>query len=247
MEREMTAPASKSKPHGIDVNPSLPNDAEPTGRSAPVYPTLPAIRYSEGMAIPEFTRLVVLVPDRDADETFFARKIWSLLPRRRVEVLFVTLVTDSNYGPTAQRRLVTLAAITQDIFYRISTRVIFGRSWVQGLAELSRPGDLVVCHSCQHARAMFREDADLADLVVSQINAPVYVLNGVFEDVVAPRPSRWMRQIVLWGILVGILAGFFVFEVDIDRLATGWMSSVLFILVFVVEVLLIWMWNFLRV
>jgi hypothetical protein len=43
------------------------------------------------------------------------------------------------------------------------------------------------------------------------------------------------------------MGGFFIFEADIDHLTAGWVSTLLFILVFFVEILLIWMWNFLRI
>jgi hypothetical protein len=247
MNKEIIAPFSNIQPREADGNPGLTSVVNPTGLVGTPNLAFPAVRYTEGMALPEFSRLVVLVPDRDVDETLLARKIWSLLPRRKVEVLFVSLVTDSTYGPEAQRRLVTLAAVTQDIFYRITTRLIFGRNWIKGLEGLLKPGDLVVCHTCQQTHTLFQPDVALSELIVSQLKTSVLVISGIFEEVVSPHSSRWLRQIVFWGILVGILAGFFVFEVDIDRLATGWISSVLFFLVFAVEVLLIWMWNFLRV
>jgi hypothetical protein len=204
-------------------------------------------RFTEGMDLPEFKRLVVLVPDRDVDEVRLARKIWSLLPRRRVQVLFVTLVTDSNYGPGAQRRLVTLAALTQDVFYQIETRVIFGPSWTRGLAELVRPGDVVVCHASQQVRSPFRKGAALDAQILEKVKAPVYVLDGLYPEAVSPHPRRLVRLMVSWGILVGILIGFFVFEADVERLASGWLANVLFMMIFVLEVALIWAWNFLRI
>lgn len=207
---------------------------------------LPLLRSAEGATIPEFSRLVVLVPDRDVDEIAFARKVWAILRRRRSSVLFVTLVTDSNYGPGAQRRLVTLGAITQDVFYRIETRVLFGSSWAKGLEEIVQPGDLIVCHATQRSRPFLHAEVALSDSLRERVKAPVMVLSGLYQEVITQRPSRWLRQFVIWGILVGILTGFFIFEADIDRLTSGWLSSVLFILVFAVELLLIWMWNFLR-
>ncbi len=203
--------------------------------------------YTESTATPEFSRLVVLVPDRDVDETAFARKIWALVGRRRTSILFVSLVTNSKYGPRAQRRLITLAAVTQDRFYDIRTRIFFGRSWIKGLEEIVRPGDLIVCHSSQRSRSYFGEDTALADLVISRIKVPVCILTGLYQDVASPRSSQFVRQVIFWGVLIGIMAVFFVFEADIDHLTSGWMNKVLFLLVFGVEISLIWMWNFIKI
>jgi hypothetical protein len=208
---------------------------------------LEVTRYVEGMAPPEYARLIVLVPDRDVDETALARKVWALLNRRRVSILLISLVTDSYYGPSAQRRLVTLAALTQDKFYTIETRLIFGHSWIQGLEEIVQPGDLIICHDSQQTRSLFHKALPLSELVLSRLHTPIYLLSGLYPETITPRPSRILRQVVLWGLLIGILGGFFVFEADIDHLTAGWISTLLFILVFSVEILLIWMWNFLRI
>jgi hypothetical protein len=210
-------------------------------------PNMPDELFSEGMAPPEFSRLVVLVPDRDVDEVAFAHKIWTVLGRQRSSVLFVSLVTNGDYGPGAQRRLVTLAAVAQDVFYQIETRVIFGRSWIPGLNQIVQPGDLVVCHDTQRTRSFLHEDMDLSEMILSRLHTPVYLITGLYPETITPRPSRILRQVVFWGLLVGILGGFFVFEADVDHLTTGWISTFLFILVFTVELLLIWMWNFLKV
>ncbi len=209
-------------------------------------PLRPA-RYSEGMETADFSRLVVLVPDRDVDEAAFARKIWSLLGRRRVSILFVTLVSNSDYGPGAQRRLATLAAITRDVFYQIETRVVYRQSWIKALAGILQPGDLVACHAAQRSGSFPNKGAPLADLILTRASAPVYVFTGLYPEPIQPRPTRILRQIAFWGILAGIIAGSFVFEADIDHLATGWINSLLFIFVFVVEILFIWLWNFLRI
>jgi hypothetical protein len=38
-----------------------------------------------------------------------------------------------------------------------------------------------------------------------------------------------------------------IIEADIQRMTTGWVASLLLMLVFVVELLLIWTWNFLGI
>jgi hypothetical protein len=225
----------------------IPPEQESTSLPTTESQTLPISRYAEGMAPPEYRRLIVLVPDRDVDETELARKIWTLLNRRRVSVLFLSLVTDRNYGPSAQRRLVTLAALTQDKFYTIETRVIFGSSWIKSLEGVVQPGDLIVCHDSQVAKPLFHKSIPLADLCISDLHTSIYVLSGLYLETVTPRPARFLRQVVFWGILVGIVGGFFVFEADIQQLTTGWVGRLLLILVFIVEILLIWMWNFLRI
>jgi hypothetical protein len=228
----------------VSLNPEPAVDAAPSSQVHLASPALSAGLFSEGMVPPEFSRLVVLVPDRDVDEVAFAHKIWTLLGRRQGSVLLVSLVTNGNYGPGAQRRLVTLAAVAQDVFYQIETRVIFGRSWVPGLKGIVQPGDLVVCHAMQQSRPLFGQEVALADQVIAELDRPVYLLSGLYTEPISPRPSRVLRQVALWGILAGILGAFFIFEADIQKLTTGWMSSFLFVLVFAVELFLIWLWNF---
>ncbi len=235
METEITAPSTP-----IKVMTASNTDLAQIQQD---HPTIPLEMYSEGMVPPEFSRLIVLVPDRDVDEAAFTHKVWDILGGRRASVIFVSLVTNGEYGPGAQRRLVTLAAVAQDTFYQIETRIIFGRSWIPGLKEIARSGDLIVCHAMQQSRSFFGQDAALADQVVAELEKPVYVLSGLYNETVTPRPSRILRHATVWGILAGMVSAFFVLEAAIQHMTTGWMSRVLLILVFGVELLFVWMWN----
>jgi hypothetical protein len=204
----------------------------------------PATSFSEGMPAPDFERLVVLVPDRDVDETEFVRKLWAILGRRRAQVLLISMVTNRRYGPEAQRRLVTLAAVAQDACYQIETRVIFGQSWTRELDDIARPGDLIVCHAAQQAKPTLRGEAPLADLLQAELETPVYVLTGLYSQAVAPRPPQVLRQGIYWGILCGVLAGFFVIEAGINHLTSRSLTSALLVFIFAVEVGLVSLWNY---
>lgn len=204
-------------------------------------------RYEEGMALPEYARLVVLVPDLEVDENRFARKLWSILPQRKVPILLVSLVADSNYEPEAARRLINLAAVTRDFVHPVETRVMVCGNWLAALRSTVLPGDMLVCHSNQVFRRYLREPVLLEDVILTRLNMPVCVLSGVYDQFISPRPVKVVRRLIVWGLLGIILSGFFLFEVDIDHLTTGWINHVLFLMTFFFEVVMIWAWNSIRV
>jgi hypothetical protein len=243
----MKSPITEITAQDTLIDPVTSPDAKQTSHPRMDSASIPAAAFSEGMPAPSFSRLIVLVPDRDVDEVAFAHKVWSILGRQPSMVLLVSLVSNGSYGPGAQRRLITLAAVAQEAFYQIETRVVFGSSWISGLKAIVQPGDLIVCHDAQQSRSFLREEVALADRIVSELDRPVYVLSGLYSETVHPQPSRLLRQMVLWGVLIGIISIFFIFEADIQNLTSGTIKSALFILVFGVELLFIWLWNYIRV
>ncbi|MCL4560546.1 MAG: hypothetical protein M1281_08025 [Chloroflexi bacterium] len=192
--------------------------------------------------LPEAKRLVVLVPDADFDETKLARRIWALASIRETAVLFLTLVQDGNYLPGAHRRLATLAAITRDARIAVEKHVSYAHNWTLAVREVWQTGDLLVCYEGQTVPQGFFGTTFLVDLLTARLHHPVYLMSGGYQGPVARR-SKTLVQMVYWLSLILILVFFFAFEIDVDRLTTGWINSIFSIFIFALEISLIWIWN----
>jgi hypothetical protein len=185
---------------------------------------------------------VVLVPEFDVDETQFARQIWSLVSHQSATaILLVCLVNKYQDGPESQRRLVTLAALTQDSSSSINTRVVNADNWLTGLQGIVQPGDLLVCQAEQKLSMGSFGAQSLAEGLTRVLPYPVAVLTGLWTPT-AKSHSKTSQQILKWVVLLLIVGGFFAAEVNIQKITVGWLSNLLFIAAFALEIGSIWVW-----
>jgi hypothetical protein len=187
-------------------------------------------------------RLVILIPDLDAEEARLSRYIWSLAAPRQIEVLLVSLVQVPGDEFHALRRLTSIAAITRDTWVKVDTQVLFGRSWVKAVKPFLGKGDLLVCPSGQTAAAGWGKRVSLETAMSSAIRKPVHVIPSFFQPDTQPK-FIWVRRLPYWVGLVIILASFFFLEVDVNHSVTDWAGNVILIGLILVETGLLYWWT----
>src|SRR5574341_390636 len=72
---------------------------------------------------PSVRRLVVLIPDAEADEAELAAHLWTMASSRQLAVLLLGICGDAGREPRARRRLATLAALIRDNTVHVETRL----------------------------------------------------------------------------------------------------------------------------
>jgi hypothetical protein len=198
--------------------------------------------FADGMALPEFNRLVILIPEFEVDETQFARQIWSIASHQAgASILLVCLANKYQDGLDSQRRLVTLAALTQDLSASIHTSVVNADNWIRGLKGIVKPGDMIVCQAEQQVTMQPIGDQPLANGLIQMFGYPVVALTGLWKPSVQ-RHSKNALQVFKWLALLLIVGGFFAVEVNIQKLTLGWFSNLLFMVTFILEIGIIWIW-----
>ena len=185
-------------------------------------------------------RLVVLVPDQDVDEVAFAHEIWNLAFPPGLAVLLLGLCLNPNHEPRARRRLVTVAALIREPRVAVEMQLDFGRNWMPSLRSILDRGDIVICPAGQQT-GIFREPLDLA---LEKLGSPIITLPGLY-----PFTRRWIprfiHESVFWAISGAVLFIFFWFQSRILRIPEEWAKDTLLSLSVLIELGLVWVWNYL--
>lgn len=183
-------------------------------------------------------RLIVLVPESEADTAEAARKIWELANALGSRVKFLGLCKDAAREPSLRRQIVTLSALVRDGNVSVDSKIEFGSNWLKVVKSNWREGDVIVCFEEQQTGFARRP---LRQILESNLNATVYVLSGVQQ----PRRlhSNWPFNAMAWAGSIGIIAGFFLAQVKLVQLPQDWAHTSLLYLSLVAEAGLIWTWN----
>ncbi|MBI5842750.1 MAG: hypothetical protein HZB19_21880 [Chloroflexi bacterium] len=202
-----------------------------------IPPTLslsPASHFDRGPA----RRLIVLVPESEADTANAARKIWELANALGSRVQFLGLSKDAASEPSLRRQMVTLSAMVGDGNVLVESKIEFGRDWLDMVKANWREGDVIACFAEQRAGLARRP---LSQILESNLNATVYVLSGLCP----PERSRSNRAFaaMAWTGSIGIILGFFWLQLKLTQLPQDWAHTSFLYLSILVEVGLIWMWN----
>jgi hypothetical protein len=187
-------------------------------------------------------RLVILIPDLEAEEARLSRYIWSLAAPQQMEVLLVSLVQTPGDEFQAIRRLTSMASITRDSWVKVDTLVLFGSSWARAIKPLLQKDDLLVCPRGQTATIGWGKKASLEAALSSSLKKPVHTIPSFFQSNPQPRLA-WVRRLPFWIGLVIILAAFFLLEVDVSRSITDWTGQAILIGLILVEVGLLYWWT----
>ena len=182
-------------------------------------------------------RLIVLVPDMEADYIPAIGKIWELANAQHASVLLLSLYKDTRQELSLRRGLITLCAMVQAGRVLAEVKVEMGTNWVSVVKRNYQKGDLIVCFAQQRAGLLHKP---LSQILQSNLHIPIYIISGRH----LPKPqSKLYSQIVAWAGFLGILAGFFVLQIKLDQLSEGGMQNILLILSIIPEFWLILVWN----
>ena len=182
-------------------------------------------------------RLIVLIPDMELDHIPAMGRIWELANAQHAHVLLLSLCKDAKQESSLRRSLITMSAMVQDGYIPAEVKVEMRTNWVDIVKRIYEPGDMIVCFAEQRAGVLQKP---LSQILQSDLKIPVYVLSGLYQ----PKP-RWslLSQITAWMGFLGILAGFFVLQINIIQSSKGGLESILLILSLIPEYWLIIFWN----
>src|SRR5512138_1420275 len=117
-------------------------------KSDPAFPvlSLPVTRVSE-LKTPR--RLIVLIPDIEADYSPVMQRIWELARTLESRVLFLGLCRDETEEPRMRRALVTMSALLQDSWVCTEARIELGTNWLRAIKSTWQTGDVIACFAGQ--------------------------------------------------------------------------------------------------
>ena len=182
-------------------------------------------------------RLIVLVPNPEADLTAVTQRVWELANATGAHIKFISLCNDATQEPSLRRGLATMSAIVKAGNVSAESEVVAGKNWVEALKVRQQTGDMVVCCAEQRAGLMQRP---LSQILQSDLDTPLYILSGLYPQ--NDSRSNWLTQTFAWIGFIAIIAGFFMLQVKIDQLVKDW-AIVFQLLTTAVEFWLIWVWN----
>jgi hypothetical protein len=201
--------------------------------NTPVY-TFSQSSYSE----PESGhRLIVLVPESNADTSSAARKIWELANALGSRVQFLGLCKDESREPTLKRQIIAMSSMVGDGRLSIESKIEFGGNWLGFVKSNLSKGDVIACFA-EHRTGF--TNRPLSQILESNLNATIYVLPEFQVD--SPR-SNWVSSALSWAGSIAIIAIFFWGQARITQMPQDWAHTSLLYLSVFLEVGLVWFWN----
>src|SRR6185369_1785886 len=100
--------------------------------------------------------------------------------------------------------------------------LIPGSDWVEAVRSRWHEGDEVICFGEQR---LGNSNRSLGDALETGLHIPVHILMG-FYPLPAAHP-RWFAQISAWLGSLGIIIGFFLFQIHLDLSSTNLINTLL--------------------
>jgi hypothetical protein len=182
-------------------------------------------------------RLIVLVPESDADVSSVARKIWELANALGSRVQFLGLCKDESREPTLRRRIIALSSMVGDGSISVESKIEFGSNWLDFVKSHWNKGDVVACFA-EHRTGF--ANRPLSQILEANLNATVYVLPEFQLE--HPR-SAWVSSALSWAGSLVIIALFLGGQARLTQLPQDWAHTSLLYLSIFLEVGLIWLWS----
>ena len=199
--------------------------------------TLSPVSHSDPNSVP---RLIVLFPASETDTPDLEHRIWEVARSLHLNVLLLSLTNDYDEEAQLRRKLVTMAAMIKDPNVSTEIMIEHGSDWVRQVRNIWQAGDIVACYA-GHKVGLMRKPLD--QVLKSHFEATIYILS-VFQ------PARnlnltFVSRALFWLGSLGIIAGFLWAEIKVIQLPQDWAHNALIYACVAVEIVLIWLWNFL--
>jgi hypothetical protein len=204
-----------------------------------VKPPAIAISPASFLDLQPAARLIVLVPEFEADSAIVARKIRDVAKALESRIQLIGLSKDASHEPSVRRRLVTLSALVEDQTIFVESKVEFGNSWLNAVLPHWHQGDVIVCFAEQHSGFGSKP---VHQILQANLNATVYVLSGVQMQKEHSRPV-WLSNTMAWAGSIGLILGFFWLQARLIQPAQNGIQSALLYGSLIVEAGSIWAWN----
>jgi hypothetical protein len=187
---------------------------------------------------PKLTRRFLVLIPANSDFTPATRRISDLANTCGADVLFLGLCNDEAQELKLRREWVTLSALLQDARVSAEARIEMGMNWVDFIKSNYRAGDMIVCLAEQRAGLFHRP---LSQILESNMDVPTYILSGLYGE--SHSRSNWLAEVIVWTGSIGIVAGFFLLQIQITALLQDGPQTALLILSVIAEAWLIKVWN----
>jgi hypothetical protein len=180
------------------------------------------------------------VPSLEGDLIPATRRIWELAHAGGKRVRFIGLYENATQELSLRRQLVGMSAMVGIGGIYTETEMVFSQDYAEVVRSHWKAGDLVVCFGEQR---LGRSGRSLSDILPASLglDVPVYVLSGSYPQ--KDTHSNWLPQFFAWGGSIGLIAGFFLIQVRIDQVTTGWIHLALLLVSVCLEAWMIWVWN----
>jgi hypothetical protein len=176
-------------------------------------------------------RLIVLVPDADADISSAARKIWVLAEALGGRIQLLGLCKDEGREPSLRRRMIALSSMVGG-----ESKVEFGGDWLTFVKSNWREGDVIVCLGGQQVGFAKRP---LSQILESNLGAVVYAFPET--QTLHPRP-HWISSAMSWAGSLAIVALFFWGQAKLAA-SQDWAHTTLLYFSLFIETGVLWVWN----
>lgn len=185
------------------------------------------------------SRLIVLVPETEAEPAILARKLRELAKALESRIQLLGLSPDAAYEPSIRRRLVTLSSLVEDTDICVETTVEIGNNWLGAIQSHWHNGDVIVCFAEHYVEFSGRS---IYKILESKLEAPVYLIAGLDQHLEPARPS-WGAHIAAWAGSAAVLLAFFALQYKIVQLPQGSFRDLLLYATIFAESGSIWAWN----
>jgi hypothetical protein len=182
-------------------------------------------------------RLIVLVPESEADTSGAARKIWELANALGSRVQFLGLCKDEEREPSLRRQIIAMSTLVGGDSVPVESKIEFGGNWLDVVKSNLREGDVVACFAEQRIGFAYRP---LSQILEANLNATIYVLSGLQPE---RRNLNWLSNALAWVGSIAIIALFFWGQAKLTQMPQDWAHTSLLYLSIFIEAGLVWFWN----
>ena len=184
---------------------------------------------------------MILLPARNLDTLELARLISYILHQHKSNLVFLSVVEDSNEESYANEYMADLIELTSKLRVQVEQKIVCGENWITAVAMVWQVGDVVICPA-EQSIAVNGKCIPLGNAISQMSEIPVLMFTGYYhESPLLPRTR--IAEIKWWSVALTIVALSSYSQAWILRNVRGWLNLVMFCLSFIVEITLIWIWN----
>ena len=131
-----------------------------------------------------------------------------------------------------------MAAMLSNAGIYTETEIASGNDWAKIVRSRSHVGDMVACFANHRVGLL---NLSLSNILQTQLDLPIYILSSSYLR--KETRLNWRAQLLAWAGFIAVPLGFFLLQIRIDKLTSGWVQLTLLIASVALELWMIWVWN----
>jgi hypothetical protein len=184
---------------------------------------------------------MILLPARNLDTLELARLISYILHQHKSNLLFLSVVEDSNEESYANEYVADLVELTSRLPVQVERIIVCSENWITVVKRIWQVGDVVICPT-EQSITVNGKCIPLGIALSQESEIPVLMFTGYYHEPPFHLRTR-IAKIKWWSVPWTIVALSSYAQGWILRNVRGWPNPVMLCLSFVVEITLIWIWN----